>query len=368
MSLVLYRKYRPQKFSEIVGQEHIVKTISNALASNSVGHAYLFSGPRGTGKTTLARILAKSLNCLGRNGSQFEPCEECLPCGEIKGGRAPDIIEIDAASNRGIDEIRDLKEEIRTVPAFLKYKVYIIDECHMLTREAFNALLKMLEEPPSHVVFVLATTEIHKVPATILSRVQRFDFMKLNIDEIVSRLSFLCKSEKINVEQSALEFIAATASGSIRDAESLLDQIIAYRGDNISKNDIEGILGIVGLREAMAFVESLAKKNSAQALLKINKLYGLGYDLSQFSKSVIDYLRDLLLVRIDKTLLDQKIYGFSSEEFAAIYEQSQNFSEENLRKIVEIFIEAQNEIKRSPIPQLPLELAVMETMELENRK
>lgn len=367
-NLVLYRKYRPQKFSEIVGQEHVVKTLCNAVASNSPAHAYLFSGPRGTGKTTMARILAKTVNCQQRKKGDFEPCGNCLPCQEISQARALDILEIDAASNRGIDEVRSLKEAVRAIPTSLKFKVYIIDECHQLTREAFNALLKMLEEPPSHAIFILATTEIHKVPATILSRAQRFDFKKLNLSQIIGRIECLSGAEKVSIERPALELIALSASGSIRDAESLLDQVMAYCNGNITKKNVEEILGIVDLQEAVKLAESLAKKNQAAAVDQINKIYERGYDLSQFAKSIIDYLRHLMLIKIDKELVDGKICGFSEDELQTLYSQSEKFSEEDLRKILEIFIAAQNEIKRSPIPQLPLELAVMETIDLENRK
>jgi len=225
MAWVLYRKYRPQKFSEFVGQEHIVKTLTNAISSGLISHAYLFYGPRGSGKTTIARLFAKAVNCQNRKGGDFEPCNQCFSCKEISEGRAVDLIEIDAASHRGIDEIRDLREGIKFAPTRLKYKVFIIDEAHQLTKEAANALLKTLEEPPSHAIFILATTEIHKMIPTIISRCQRFDFRKLTVPEILKKLEIICQKEKIKIEKVALELIAQNAQGSMRDAESLLDQV-----------------------------------------------------------------------------------------------------------------------------------------------
>ena len=228
MNLALYRKYRPKTFAEIVGQEYIVKILTNAIASGMISHAYLFTGPRGVGKTTLARLLAKAVNCQNRKEGEYEPCNQCESCQEINQGNSIDLIEIDAASNRGIDDIRELKNGIRFVPSKSKYKVFIIDECHQLSKDANNALLKTLEEPPSHAIFVLATTEIYKMLPTIISRCQRFDFRKLRIEEIVKRLETILKKEKIEYEEPALFLIAREATGSIRDAESLLDKVISF--------------------------------------------------------------------------------------------------------------------------------------------
>ena len=247
-SLVLYRKYRPKTFSEIIGQEHVVQTLTNAISSGMISHAYLFSGPRGNGKTTIARLLAKAVNCQNRKNGEFEPCNKCSSCLEIMENRSMDLIEIDAASHRGVDEVRELRDGIGFVPTKSKYKVFIIDESHQLTKEASNALLKTLEEPPAHAIFILATTEIHKMIPTIISRCQRFDFRKLTIPEIIKRLEIIAKKEEVKVEKAALELIAIAASGSIRDAESLLDQALTYSGGlnrELKAEDIKEILGLV---------------------------------------------------------------------------------------------------------------------------
>ncbi|TFG35406.1 MAG: DNA polymerase III subunit gamma/tau, partial [Parcubacteria group bacterium] len=263
-NLVLYRKYRPQTFGEIIGQEHVVKTLSNALASGKVSHAYLFSGPRGSGKTTIARVMAKSLNCSDRKAGDFEPCNKCSSCLEIGEGRSMDLIEIDAASHRGIEEMKELINGIQFSPSKSNYKVFIIDECHQLSKEAANALLKTLEEPPGHAVFILATTELHKMISTILSRCQRFDFRKLTVAEIVRRLEILIGNEKARIEKPALELIAINASGSIRDAESLLGQVLTFE-DSSSKQEIKAekvkdLLGLVEISLISKFAGFLFEK------------------------------------------------------------------------------------------------------------
>ena len=256
MSLVLYRKYRPQTFAEIIGQEHVVKTLSNAISSETISHAYLFSGPKGTGKTTIARLLAKAVNCENRKKGEFEPCNKCSSCNEITGSRSIDLIEIDAASHRGIDDIRELKDGIRFSPTKSKYKVFILDEAHQLTKEAANALLKTLEEPPSHAIFVLATTEIHKMIGTIISRCQRFDFKKSTLPEIVKRLSILSKKEDIKIAKPAMELIAINSSGAMRDAEGLLNQVaILFHGskNEIKAEDVKDLLGLVEIKMVSKF-------------------------------------------------------------------------------------------------------------------
>ncbi|MDP1629512.1 MAG: DNA polymerase III subunit gamma/tau, partial [bacterium] len=269
MSLALYRKYRPKTFAEIIGQEHIVRTLTNALSMGKISHAYLFSGPRGTGKTTMARLLAKSLNCLKRNGAagEFEPCNDCESCKQINEGRPLDLIEIDAASHTGVDNVREnIIEASRYVPYGEHYKIYLIDEVHMLSKGAFNALLKTLEEPPKHVVFIMATTEISKVPATILSRVQRFDFRKLKVLELVGRLNLIAKKEGVDIEPKAVNYLAVLADGSTRDAESLLDQIMALGESPITLKISEEFLGAVDFNTAGRFAEFIVQKDAAGAV------------------------------------------------------------------------------------------------------
>lgn len=359
--MVLYRKYRPQAFSEIIGQEHIVKTLSNAISSGMISHAYLFSGPRGSGKTTIARILAKSLNCRNRKEGEFEPCGKCSSCMEVKEGRSLDLIEIDAASHRGIDEIRELREGIRFSPAKEKYKVFILDEAHQLTKEAFNALLKILEEPPNHAVFILATTEIHKMIPTIISRCQRFDFRKLRLDEIIKRLEIIANKEKAKIERPALELIALNSGGAIRDAESLLDQTLIFSGNNaIKAEDIKDLLGIVDANLVYQFIDLLADKKAGDAIYYLNSVFEKGYDPKEFAKALVNYLRQEMLVGISSDNINPVIIGLSQEEQKRLSIQAAKFSPEELKKILNLFIDAENKIKYSSIPQLPLELAVVD--------
>src|SRR3989344_1256513 len=264
--VVLYRKYRPQTFADVVGQSHVVTTLKNALTQNRVAHAYLFIGPRGTGKTTVARLLAKTLNCTGRKSTDPEPCNKCENCLEVLQGRALDLLEIDAASNRGIDEIRALRESVQFHPTKGGYKVYLIDEAHMLTKDAANAFLKTLEEPPPHVVFILATTESQKLLPTIISRTQRFDFRRLSLGEIEGRLEYLVKEEKLKAEKEALRTIAMEADGSIRDAESLLGQIIALGGTSITLETVEKLLGLFSHSRIKEFVDRMLEKDMQEAL------------------------------------------------------------------------------------------------------
>jgi DNA polymerase-3 subunit gamma/tau len=298
MSSTIYRKYRPKNFSEIIGQKHIVQTLSNAIKNDRVGHAYLFTGPRGTGKTSIARILAKTVNCLdlkpARNASPARQsddshggghsdaggdsitCEKCQNCKMISENQSLDIIEIDAASNTGVDNIRELRETVGLPPTALKYKVYIIDEVHMLSTGAFNALLKTLEEPPKHVIFILATTEIHKVPATILSRCQRFDFTRLPLQNIIEKLSMIAKKEKVSIDADSLEMIAIAAEGGMRDAESLFGQVLSLEDKNITATEVEEILGTTDRKFYAELAELIFKKDATGAIARINNFLNDG--------------------------------------------------------------------------------------------
>ena len=357
-NLVLYRKYRPKTFGEIVNQEHIVKTLINALKLGKVAHAYLFTGVRGTGKTTIARLLAKAVNCLETKNS--EPCNKCQACQDINEGKSMDLIEIDAASNRGIDEIRELRDGIKFSPNSLKYKVFIIDEVHMLTTPAFNALLKTLEEPPAHAIFILATTEIHKVPQTIISRCQKFDFHKLTIEKIAERLNWIAQQEKIDVEKPALELIAINADGSVRDGESLLGQIMSMEDKKITLEEVQTILGITDIKAVQDLVGFITEKKSGEAIKHINQIANQGHDLIQFTKSLIGYLRKMMILKVDSSLAKLITAELTKEQIQGIIQQGEKLHSADLIKIIYLFIQAGNEIKSADFPQLPLELAIVE--------
>ena len=366
-NLVLYRKYRPQSFNEIIGQEHVVQTIANAVASGLISHAYLFSGPRGSGKTTIARLLAKSLNCHNRKEGQFEPCNKCSSCLEVSEGHSLDLIEIDAASNRGIDEMRELREGIKFSPAKEKYKVFIIDESHQLTKEAANALLKTLEEPPSHAIFVLATTEIHKMIPTIISRCQRFDFRKLTMAEIVRRLEIICQKEKAKIDRFVLELIALNSAGAIRDAESLLDQVLTFAGTqgrqgHIKADDVKDLLGLIDINLVSQFVDYLSQKKGAELLALLNEILEKGRDPQEFAKALNRYLRQVLLFKINPEPTNPIIIGLTKEEQEKLKIQSEKFERAQLHHILDLFLDAENKMKYSSIPQLPLELAIVDIM------
>jgi DNA polymerase III, subunits gamma and tau len=297
MSQALYRTWRPSSWEEVVGQEHIVQTLKNAIAANKVGQAYLFAGPRGTGKTTSARLLAKAVNCLAEDAAQ-RPCNACENCLAINQGRFLDLIEIDAASNTSVDDIRELRDKINFSPSQGRFKVYIIDEVHMLSTSAFNALLKTLEEPPSHVIFVLATTEIHKIPATVLSRCQRHEFRRIPVQTILEKLKLICAQENISIDEEALSLIARQSTGSMRDAISLVDQLSSLN-NRITLATAQDILGTATSQSVIDLVQAIQDNASGKGLEIIHKALDAGADSRQFARQVVEYLRSLLVIKLN---------------------------------------------------------------------
>jgi len=347
----LYRKYRPQKFNEIIGQEHIVQTLCGAIESDQIGHAYIFAGTRGTGKTSIARIFAKAVNCQNRKGS--EPCGECRVCKEMTAGNFLDLIEIDAASNRGIDDIRDLREKIRFSPNIGKYKIYIIDEVHMLTTDAFNALLKTLEEPPAHAIFILATTEIHKIPATILSRCQRFDFRKIEPGKMFLGIKKIANEENIKISEENLRKIVGLSEGSLRDALSSLDQLNSFSNGVISSDILEGVLGYSREEQLIEILELIHEGDIRQVISFINDLINSGKDMESFLKNLMVFLRKLLILKID----DGFQADFSDPEKARNI--SDNFSFEQIVDLADTLNGIIRNSKFSFLPQLVFELEII---------
>lgn len=381
--MVLYRKYRPREFDEVVGQDHVVDSLQNAFRTNRVAHAYLFSGPRGVGKTTVARLIAKALNCAnlskisggnfvdklsispkphGGEGGLPMPCNACDSCRDFNEGRALDVIEIDAASSRGIDDIRELREGVRFVPTRSKFKTYIIDETHMLTKEAFNALLKTLEEPPGHAVFVLATTELDKVPATIVSRTQHYDFRRPSVAQIAERLAGIAKKEGVALDQDAARLIALAAEGSMRDGESILGQIMAAEDKKITRVEVERILGLPKREAAKRMFELIAEKDASSALSLIQELHDAGHDLQYFSKLLLQYFRNALYLKTDPELLRFVENELLPDEIEAIKVHLTSYAVADLARGADVIFSNLQSFKKSPIPQLPLELTVLELM------
>ena len=352
--LVLARKYRPQKFDEVIGQEHITELFSKAIASKRIAHAFLFCGPRGIGKTSCARILAKSLNC--EKGPTVNPCGECAACREITGGNSFDVIEIDGASNRGIDEIRTLRENVKFAPSYGRFKIYIVDEVHMLTSEAFNALLKTLEEPPEHAKFIFATTEANKVPVTIISRCQRFDFKRITITAMTEALKAICQKESLSADDESLYAIAKAAQGSMRDALSILDQLGALNREQVKSSDVFSMLGLVETDMLFELVDGLCDKDCARAFETFNQIVERGKDVKQLSKDLAEHYRHLMVIKVGGKSLGKLIdYPVTQKEMLLL--QSQKLTLPEILRGLEHLIEAQEVARITETNRMPLELA-----------
>ncbi len=353
---VIARKYRPQTFADLTGQEHISQTLKNSIENQRLHHAYLFSGVRGTGKTTTARILAKCLNCI--SGVTIEPCLKCASCLEIAAGNSLDVIEIDAASNTGVDNVREvIVNNISISPARDRYKIFIIDEVHMLSNQAFNALLKTLEEPPKHVVFIMATTELHKVPDTILSRCQQFEFRQIPVDKTFKRLREIADAENVTIDDESLREVARAGNGSLRDAQSALDQVISFSGAVIQTQDVIHSLGLVSTKVLQKSIQAIAEKDTAAILQVVDELASNGHDLRYFTRELMTYLRHLLVIK--SGLSSVEVLGISESEIVALKDISDKFSEEDLIRFFHLLTETEKLIKDSPQPRFQLEIGLV---------
>ena len=355
MHKALYRVYRPKNFSDVIGQEHIVRTLKNQIENNNVGHAYLFCGTRGTGKTSTAKIFSRAVNCTNLHND--EPCNECENCREILEDKTMDVVEIDAASNNSVDNIRELRENVKYSPAKAKYKVYIIDEVHMLSQGAFNALLKTLEEPPSYVIFILATTEPHKIPATILSRCQRFDFKRVTVKDISSRMRYICEKEGIEADEKALNLIARNSQGALRDALSILDQCISFEGNKISYNDVIELLGSVNIEQLFDLAESIIKEDTRKSLQILNDFIIWGKDVRNLVNDLIDHFRNLMVCKISNDL--DEIISLPEETIDLLKQQAETIDTNNLIRILNILSETQDGMKISSNPRVLMEVTMM---------
>lgn len=359
MHKALYRVYRPKNFNDIVGQEHIVRTLKNQIESQNVGHAYLFCGTRGTGKTSTAKIFSRAVNCTDLHDN--EPCNECESCREILEDKTMDVVEIDAASNNSVDDIRELRENVKYSPSKSKYKVYIIDEVHMLSQGAFNALLKTLEEPPSYVIFILATTEPHKIPATILSRCQRFDFKRVTVKDISSRMKYICEKEGIEADDKALNLIARNSQGALRDALSILDQCISFQGHTISYNDVIELLGSVNIEQLFDLAKSIINENTKKSLQILNDFIVWGKDVRNLVNDLIDHFRNLMVCKISNDLDD--IISLPEETIDLLKQQATTIDTNNLIRILNILSETQDAMKSSSNPRVLMEVTMIKIVQ-----
>ncbi len=355
--IALYRKWRPTVFEDVVGQEHITKTLKNQIKNNNIAHAYLFCGTRGTGKTSTAKIFARAVNCV--QPIDYNPCNQCEICTSIQHENTIDVIEIDAASNNGVDDVRELRENVKYPPTKARYKVYIIDEVHMLSTGAFNALLKTLEEPPHYVIFILATTEPHKIPATILSRCQRFDFKRVSEVDIVKRLDYICKQSTIEAEEKALQLIARNSEGAMRDALSLLDQCISFSEGRIDYNHVMDILGVVRDDVLFDLVDAIIEKDSLKAIEWIEELVRSGKDIHQFIKDMIGHYRNLMITKVSEKGIEE-IIQLSTENIERLKRQSQKMTMNAIIRAIHLLSETEADAKWSTLPRVILEVAVIQ--------